>query len=192
MASTAAQPHSTFPPRPYSSTLHGKLPERNAPAFGASHPASRENARLERERQDRERAQREAAQAGPSNPLAQITDEQREKINEAVHISLPHKPENQILIAEYTVWALRPRQRPKDRLPRIQSRPQSPRLRPPQIRNPRPPHPARHPARLGRSPTTILSSGSKPSALSSATARPPRPVSVDVTSIPDCGFEADQ
>jgi len=82
MASTT-QPHPSFTSRPFSSTIHGKLPERTAPApFGAS--STRETARLERERQERERAQREAAQAGPSNPLASITDEQREEINEAV------------------------------------------------------------------------------------------------------------
>ncbi|RDL39582.1 EF-hand protein [Venustampulla echinocandica] len=91
MASAAPQPHSAFPTRPYSSTLHGKLPERNAPGiFGAS--STRETARLERERQERERAHREAQAttqaavqggAGPSNPLNSITDEQREEINEA-------------------------------------------------------------------------------------------------------------
>jgi hypothetical protein len=83
MASTT-QPHPSFPTRPYSSTLHGKLPERNAPsAFSASaHPLGRENAM---QRQERERAQREAAQsAGPSAPFNNITDEQREEINEAV------------------------------------------------------------------------------------------------------------
>ncbi|KAE9370459.1 EF-hand [Stipitochalara longipes BDJ] len=82
MASTT-QPHPSFPTRPYSSTLHGKLPERNAPnAFSASaHPSGRENAL---QRQERERAQREAAQgAGPSAPINNITDEQREEINEA-------------------------------------------------------------------------------------------------------------
>lgn len=81
MASTA-QPHPSFPSRPYSGTFQGKLPERNGPAFGASsHTTMRETARLERERQERERAQREAA--GPANPY-NITDEQREEINEAV------------------------------------------------------------------------------------------------------------
>ncbi|KAN0106398.1 EF-hand [Hyaloscypha variabilis] len=82
MASTT-QPHPSFPPRPYSSTLHGKLPERNAPnAFSTSaHPSGRETAL---QRQERERAQREAAQgAGPSAPINNITDEQREEINEA-------------------------------------------------------------------------------------------------------------
>jgi len=85
MASTT-QPHPSFPTRPYSSTLHGKLPERSAPnAFSASaHPSGRENAL---QRQERERAQREAAQgAGPSAPINNITDEQREEINEAVRI----------------------------------------------------------------------------------------------------------
>jgi hypothetical protein len=79
MASTT-QPHPSFPSRPYSNTLHGKLPERNLNApFGSSvHTANRENARIERERQERERG------AGPSNPLPTITDEQKEEINEAV------------------------------------------------------------------------------------------------------------
>ena len=83
MAST--QSHPAFPSRPYSSTLHGKLPERNAPsAFGASaNPTTRENARLERERQERERAGPSGG-AGGSNPLNALTDEQREEINEAV------------------------------------------------------------------------------------------------------------
>ena len=96
MASTT-QSHPTFPTRPYASTLHGKLPERNAPStFGASsHAAPREAARLERERQERERLQREAAaqvSAGPSNPLNALTDEQREEINEAVRLPPPPSP----------------------------------------------------------------------------------------------------
>lgn len=84
---SAPQSHPAFPSRPYSSTIHGKLPDRNAPSgFGAS-AATRENARLERERQERERAQREAAANGSSNPLNALTDEQREEINEAVRMS---------------------------------------------------------------------------------------------------------
>ena len=82
---SASQPHPAFPSRPYSSTIHTKLPERNPPTgFGAT--STRETARLERERQERERAQREAQaqQAGSSNPLNALTDEQREEINEAV------------------------------------------------------------------------------------------------------------
>jgi len=80
---SSTQPHPSFPTRPYSSTLHGKLPERIAPnAFSASaHPSGRETAV---QRQDRERAQREAAQGGSSsNPIHNISDEQREEINEA-------------------------------------------------------------------------------------------------------------
>lgn len=82
MASTAQQPHPSFPSRPYSNTLHGKLPERTTPAFSASaHPSTRETARIERERQERERG-------GPSNSnqnlLSAITDEQRDEVNEAV------------------------------------------------------------------------------------------------------------
>ena len=86
MAST--QSHPAFPSsRPYSSTLHGKLPERNAPsAFGASsNPTARENARLERERQERERAGPSGGLGG-SNPLNALTDEQKEEINEAVSL----------------------------------------------------------------------------------------------------------
>jgi hypothetical protein len=87
MASTAQQPHPSFPSRPYSNTLHGKLPERTTPAFSASaHPSTRETARIERER------------GGPSNnqnanPLNAITDEQRDEVNEAVwpHIYILEK-----------------------------------------------------------------------------------------------------
>jgi hypothetical protein len=86
MAST--QSHPAFPSsRPYSSTLHGKLPERNAPsAFGASaNPTARENARLERERQERDR-QAPAGVVGGSNPVNALSDEQKEEINEAVSL----------------------------------------------------------------------------------------------------------
>ncbi|KAH8812038.1 putative Centrin-3 [Xylogone sp. PMI_703] len=78
---------SSFPSRPYGSTIHaGKLPERSHPTGGFSmsaHPTS-QAARLERERQ--ERAQREQAAvsgATSSNPLNNLTDEQREEVNEA-------------------------------------------------------------------------------------------------------------
>jgi len=75
MASTS-QPHSSFPGRPYASTLHSKLPERNPPSnFGAT-----SGARLQ---QDRERVQRDA-QPGPSSQLNALSEEQREEINEAV------------------------------------------------------------------------------------------------------------
>jgi hypothetical protein len=65
---------------------HGKLPERSAGSaygtgFGAT--ANRNSAQLERERQ--ERAQREAqSHAAAGSPMASLTDEQREEINEAV------------------------------------------------------------------------------------------------------------
>jgi centrin-3 len=93
------QPHPSFPARPYSSTLHGKLPERNLNApFGSSvHTVNRENARLERERQERERG------AGPSNPVPTITitDEQREEINEAVRrctaLCVPENANNMVV-----------------------------------------------------------------------------------------------
>ncbi|KAI9745521.1 MAG: Calcium-binding component of the spindle pole body (SPB) half-bridge [Claussenomyces sp. TS43310] len=88
---SASQNHPAFPPRPFGSS---KLPDRGAaPAgFGAStHThAARESARLERERQDRERAaqqqqqqQQQAAGSSTSNAIAQLTDEQRDEINEA-------------------------------------------------------------------------------------------------------------
>jgi centrin-3 len=76
---SSSQPHA-FPSRPYTSSLHPKLPERTAAtAFGASH-ASREAARIERDRAARE----SQAQAGPSSGVNSLTDEQREEINEAV------------------------------------------------------------------------------------------------------------
>ncbi|KAH7342989.1 putative Centrin-3 [Rhexocercosporidium sp. MPI-PUGE-AT-0058] len=72
MASTA---HPSFPQRPYSSTLHGKLPDRPANAFGgSSHPAGRDAARADRERAQRENKEPE---------VLPITDDQKEEINEA-------------------------------------------------------------------------------------------------------------
>ncbi|KAG4431801.1 hypothetical protein IFR05_012722, partial [Cadophora sp. M221] len=72
MASTA---HPSFPQRPYSSTVHGKLPERAANAFGgSSHPAGRDAARAERERAQRENKEPE---------IPPVTDDQKEEINEA-------------------------------------------------------------------------------------------------------------
>jgi centrin-3 len=82
----SATQHPSFPARPYSSTFHGKLPERSAVStFGAS--SNRDTARLERERSLRE-AQSQAA-GGPSNPINNLTDEQRDEINEAVGHLLP-------------------------------------------------------------------------------------------------------
>ena len=78
MAST--QSHPGFPSsRPYSSTLHGKLTERNLPsAFVAtSNPTARE-------RQERERAG--PISAVGSNPMNALSDEQKEEVNEAVRI----------------------------------------------------------------------------------------------------------
>merc|ERR1712144_157933 len=93
MASTA---HPSFPQRPYSSTLHGKLPERNANAFGGSaHPAGRESARGDRERQDRERGQQQQQRESKEPEVPQVSDEQREEINEA--FSLFDLPKSEIL-----------------------------------------------------------------------------------------------
>lgn len=75
MASSSAHP--PFGGRAYgtSSTTLGKLPDRSA--------ASREAQRLERERAaERERLEREAAVG--NNSFAELTEEQREEINEAV------------------------------------------------------------------------------------------------------------
>ena len=71
-----------------------------------------------------------------------------------------------------TVLPLRPRQRPVNRLPRIQSRPQSPGLRPPQTRAPLLLNPTRHPpAPLTiRRPTGTLPSPTTPA--SPTTVRP--------------------
>jgi len=80
MASSTAHP--SFPTRPYASNL-GKLPDRTSgAAFGASTTqAHREAQRLERER---ERAERERLEREGQNQLAELTEEQREEINEAV------------------------------------------------------------------------------------------------------------
>lgn len=70
MASMPQQTHVSFPSRPYSSTLahHNKLPSTNT---------SRDHNRLDRERGSQ-------AQVSSINALNNITDEQREEINEAV------------------------------------------------------------------------------------------------------------
>jgi hypothetical protein len=94
MASQSTQSHPAFPSRPYNT---GKLPDRSAPlGFGGSTLASaRQNAQQERERQERERqdrervamAQAQQAQGGTAsggNHMSQLTDEQRDEINEAV------------------------------------------------------------------------------------------------------------
>lgn len=87
MASTSQ----AFAPRPYGSTLQStsKLPDRSTTqGFGASHTLSaRERERQERERQDRERQQ---AGIGSSNSMANLSDEQKDEINEAVSSRLSH------------------------------------------------------------------------------------------------------
>ncbi|KAI9722882.1 MAG: hypothetical protein M1812_001330 [Candelaria pacifica] len=77
MASSSTHP--TFPSRPYASNL-GKLPDRpTTSAFGASTTQQhRETQRLERERAERERIEREG-----QNVLSELSEEQREEINEA-------------------------------------------------------------------------------------------------------------
>ncbi|SLM39096.1 cell division control protein cdc31 [Lasallia pustulata] len=69
MASSAAHP--SFPSRPYGTSL-GKLPDRTSgAAFGAS--TAQQQRRVEKERIERE----------GQNHLAELTEEQREEINEA-------------------------------------------------------------------------------------------------------------
>ncbi len=95
MASTG-QSHPALPSRPYaSSLLSGSKPAERSTGlgFGASshrHNA-REAARLERERQElqreRERAaaqQQQQASGSAAGSMAQLTDEQKDEINEAV------------------------------------------------------------------------------------------------------------
>ena len=94
-------------------------------AFGASTAAQqRENQRLERER---ERAEKERLEREEQN---QLTEEQREEIKEAVWYSRTDRERKMAdgMLATL-VPTLRPRQRPKDRLPRVQSRHEGPRLR---------------------------------------------------------------
>ncbi|MCJ1381277.1 Calcium-binding component of the spindle pole body (SPB) half-bridge [Xylographa soralifera] len=78
MASSSTHP--SFPPRPYNPTL-GKLPDRSGGGGGGFAPPStaqaREAARLER--QERERLERE----GQQDAMGQLSEEQREEINEA-------------------------------------------------------------------------------------------------------------
>lgn len=101
MASSASQAHPPFHLRQHASTAlqsTGKLPERStALNLGPSTQSLsiREYTRLERERQERERQERERVAAAQKQQLehqvgsnigsmAQITDEQRDEINEAV------------------------------------------------------------------------------------------------------------
>ena len=87
----SASNHPAFPTRSFPSNLHSKLPERSLAsntAFGTSSHQPREGTRLERERLDRERSergQRERQERETQNqPMAELTEEQREEINEAV------------------------------------------------------------------------------------------------------------
>ncbi|MCJ1404704.1 Calcium-binding component of the spindle pole body (SPB) half-bridge [Xylographa trunciseda] len=82
MASSSTHP--TFPPRPYNPAL-GKLPDRSGGFAPPSTAQAREAARLER--QERERLERE----GQQDPMGQLSEEQREEINEAsTASSQPH------------------------------------------------------------------------------------------------------
>ncbi|KAI9838335.1 MAG: hypothetical protein M1819_005603 [Sarea resinae] len=77
MASSSA--HTSYPPRPYGSSL-SKLPDRTAgqPGFGTSSANASQAAAREAQRLERERLEREGREG-----LAQLSEEQREEINEA-------------------------------------------------------------------------------------------------------------
>jgi len=77
MASSAAHP--SFPSRPYGSTNLGKLPDRS---IGAAFGASTTQQQREVQRQERERERLEKEREG-QNQLAELSEEQREEINEA-------------------------------------------------------------------------------------------------------------
>ncbi|KAI9814648.1 MAG: Calcium-binding component of the spindle pole body (SPB) half-bridge [Pycnora praestabilis] len=79
MASSSTHP--TLQTRPYSSTL-GKLPDRtNVPAFGAS--TAQQQREAQRQERERERAERERIEREGQNGLAELSEEQREEIDEA-------------------------------------------------------------------------------------------------------------
>ena len=84
MASSSAHP--TFPQRSFNANL-GKLPDRSlGGAFAASTAAQqREAQRLERER---DRLEKERLDRENQDPMSQLTEEQREEINEAVRSTI--------------------------------------------------------------------------------------------------------
>ncbi|MCJ1481735.1 Calcium-binding component of the spindle pole body (SPB) half-bridge [Schaereria dolodes] len=91
MASSSAHP--TFPARPFSGAL-GKLPDRAlAGAFGAS--TAQQQREAQRQERERERLEQERLERERRDPMSQLTEEQREEINEAVWSSpRMHAPRN--------------------------------------------------------------------------------------------------
>jgi hypothetical protein len=111
----ASSQHPSFPIRPYASSSQQPAPSttRGKPLnFSQSHaPAAREAARLERERLERERLERERqAQQAVQQPaqgqsaISQLTDEQRDEVNEAVSPPLLFLPE--IIPDNAIVWTV--------------------------------------------------------------------------------------
>ena len=79
MASSSAHP--SLPLRPYSSAL-GKFPDRSGGAFGAQTTAQQREA--QRQERERERLEKERLDREGQDPMNQLTEEQKEEINEAV------------------------------------------------------------------------------------------------------------
>ena len=86
MRAMASSSHPVFPRQPFNQNLT-KLPDRSlSTAFGATSTAqAREAQRLER---DRERQERERLEREGQDHMNQITEEQKEEINEAVGFTL--------------------------------------------------------------------------------------------------------
>ncbi|MCJ1375046.1 Calcium-binding component of the spindle pole body (SPB) half-bridge [Loxospora ochrophaea] len=79
MASSSAHP--SFPSKPYGSA-YSKLPDRSLGAFGAS-TAQQQQREAQRQERERERLERERMEREGQSQLAELTEEQREEINEA-------------------------------------------------------------------------------------------------------------
>lgn len=108
----------SLPMRPYTSGLNRGAG--GAPGLGASASTAGPNARIERERAERverERIQREQAAAALAPPrIEDLSEEQREEINEAVCADVRIKREIRADM-EVVVPIIRPRQRQPYRLP---------------------------------------------------------------------------
>ncbi|KAI9825436.1 MAG: Calcium-binding component of the spindle pole body (SPB) half-bridge [Thelocarpon impressellum] len=85
MASSVAA-HQAFPSRPFGANLAGKMPDRNPGGGGGGGVVGagfRESQQQQHQRQERERAERERLEREGGSALAELTEEQREEINEA-------------------------------------------------------------------------------------------------------------
>lgn len=82
---------SSAPLRPYSSAL-GKFPDRSGGAFGAPTTTAQQR-EAQRQERERERLEKERLDREGQDPMNQLTEEQKEEINEAVgHFSHPETP----------------------------------------------------------------------------------------------------